>query len=172
MENKLLLTDDLLWDYADALLTTEQMEQVDHYLQQHPEWRERLQMIRAEKQELAAVPLESPDRGFADRVMAAWAAEQVKTKTAGNGKDWIIRLIALVFVLFILTPIVLLILNAPQIAPVDLPAVEMPELPVVNWSAILDSTVLQYGLLLAFALAGLRLLDKFLQQRFRTHQIA
>ena len=76
MENKFLLTDEMLWDYADGFLSPAEKGQVEDYLRGNPEWKARLDMIQAEKRELFSMTLEAPNPGFADRVMAAWAAEQ------------------------------------------------------------------------------------------------
>lgn len=170
MENNFLLTDELLWDYADGFLSGAEKIQVETYLAQHPEWRMRLQIIRDEKLELASIPLEAPNPGFADRVMAAWAAEHVASKASAKGNDWIIRLIAAVFGLFILTPVIVMVVGAVQLPPEETPAYQLPKLPEVDWSVWAGSPVLQYTLLLALAFAGLRFLDKYLQHKRLTHQ--
>lgn len=172
MENNFLLTDDLLWDYADGFLDTSENARVEAYLKQHPEWQLRLQHILNEKQVLATLPMESPDPGFTDRVMAAWTAEQAKAKAAKGSSDWIIRLIVLAFGLFVLTPVVVMLVAAMQLAPSELPSVELPELPAVDWMAWVDSPVLLYGLLLLFVVSGLRLLDKVLQHQKMVHKLA
>jgi len=174
MENTFFLTDDLLWDYADGFLTGAEQQQVEAYLGKHPEWQIRLQQIRDEKRELAALPMETPSPGFADRVMAAWAVEHVKKTAETNGKDWVIRLIAVVFVLFVLTPAIVMVVAALQIPAAEAPAFELPQvsLPVEQWDSWLTSPVLLMGLMLAFVFFGLRFLDKFLLQRLMTHKVA
>jgi len=167
MENHFLLTDDMLWDYADGFLSDKEKKQVEAYLAQHPEWSIRLETILAEKQELAALPLTAPMHGFSDRVMAAWAAERVQSKAEAKGDDWIVRLIAVVFGLFILVPTVVMVVAALQLSPaeataIDVPQVSLPAIPVEDWVV---SAVVQYGLLLAFVVIGLRFLDKVLQHR-------
>lgn len=172
MENNFLLTDDLLWDYADGFLDTSENVRVEAYLKQHPEWQRRLQHILDEKQALATLPMESPDPGFTDRVMAAWAAEQAQAQKAKGSSDWIIRFIVLAFGLFVLTPVVVMLIAAMQMAPSELPAVALPELPAIDWMAWVDSPVLMYGLLLLFVVSGLRLADKILQHQRLTHKLA
>lgn len=171
MDHNLLLTDEILWDYADGFLSPAEQEQVTTYLEGHPEWAQRLQAILDEKRELFSLPLESPNPGFADRVMAAWAAEQVHVKATQKGNDWIIRLIAAIFGLFILTPVIVMVVGALQLSPADAPAYTLPTLPDVDWSAWLNSPLLQYALLLTLAFAGLRFLDKYLQHRRLAHQL-
>lgn len=170
MQHDMLFSDDVLWDYADGFLSDTEKKQVEAHLQQHPEARHRLQMILSEKQELASLPLEAPGPGFADRVMAAWATEQVKANARANGKDWIIRLIALVFGLFVLTPVVVMVVAALQTTPSETYTLPTVEVPAMDWSLLLDNAYLQYGLLLIFALVGLRFLDKVLQHQRLVHQ--
>jgi len=172
MENKFLLTDDLLWDYADGFLAAPDNTRVEAYLQQHPEWQARLRSILDEKQLLATMPLESPDPGFTDRVMAAWTAEQTQAKSAKGSKDWIIRLIVLAFGLFVITPVIVMLVAALQMAPAELPTVPMPELPAIDWTTLAASPILTYGLLLLFAVSVLRLLDKILQHQRLAHKLA
>jgi anti-sigma factor RsiW len=174
MENHFLMTDDILWDYADGFLSNQEKLQVDAYLTQHPEWHVRLQAVLAEKRELSALPLEAPAPGFSDRVMAAWAAEHVATKAAAKGDDWIVRLIAVVFGLFVLTPVVVMVVAALRLSPEEAPALELPQvaLPTVSMEAWLDSAFLQYGLLLAFVFIGLRFLDKVLRYQLAPRALA
>ena len=172
MENNFLLTDDMLWDYADGILSGAEKGQVEAYLQRHPEWQARLRLILGEKEELSAIPLEAPNPGFADRVMAAWAAEHVKIKAAAPGKDWIIRLIALVFVLFVLAPAVVMVVAALQLSPAEKSGFSIPEIPVSEWSAAVQSPFFTYGLLFVTAFITLRFLDKIVQHRRLAQQLA
>ena len=165
MENTFKMTDEMLWDYADGFLSTAEKGQVEDYLRGNPEWKARLDMIQAEKRELFSMTLEAPNPGFADRVMASWTAEQVHVRAEEKGKDWIIRLIAAVFGLFLITPVVVMVAGALQLSPEQLPAIAIPELPVVDWALWANNSFLQYGLLLTAVFVLLRFLDKFLQHR-------
>ena len=131
MENNFLLTEDMLWDYADGFLPQEEKMQVDAYLRRHPEHQSMLDTILAEKKAFAALPMDRPKPGFADRVMAAWVAEQSANPSLSSekGKDWIIWLIAAVFGLFLITPVVVMVAGAMQLSPEQLPAIAIPELP-------------------------------------------
>lgn len=162
MENNFLLSDDLLWDYADGFLTEAEKIRVDAYLRQHPEWQERLEAILAEKRAFHATPLEKPKPGFSDRVMAAWAAETHANYAANaKGKDWIIYLISSVLGLFICAAFVV---AGMQAAPTNLP-VEIPKVPSYDWSQIFDNQILQYGLFFLLALITLKFVEKYLEQR-------
>lgn len=171
MKDTLLLTDDMLWDYADGFLSTAEKYRVEEYLRLHPEAQARLDIILAEKRELFSLPLESPDPGFADRVMAAWATEQVHVRAKVKGKDWIIRLFVAVFGLFLLAPVVVMVLAALQLSPEQVPAITIPEMPAIDWSLWANNAFLQYGLLLTAVLMGLRFLDKYLQHRRMAHDL-
>ena len=157
-----MLTDDLLWDYADGFLTSEEKVRVDAYLIKHPEWQERLDLILAEKHSFHALPLEKPRPGFSDRVMAAWAAETHAAYTApGKGKDWIIYLVSTVLGLFICGAFVVACMQA---APTDLP-LELPKAPEVNWNQVAGNPALQYGLYMILALLSLKFVERYLHQR-------
>jgi len=174
MDDNFFLTDDLLWDYADGFLTDVEKQQVEAYLSRHPEWQSRLQLILDEKRELAALPMEAPSPGFADRVMAAWAVEHLKKTAEAKGNDWVIRLIAVVFVLFVLTPAIAMVVAALQMPASEIPVLELPKvtLPVAQWDTWLSSPFLLMGLMLTFVFFGLRFLDKFLLQRMLVHKVA
>ncbi|MBK7937462.1 MAG: hypothetical protein IPJ82_10385 [Lewinellaceae bacterium] len=163
MENNFFLTEDILWDYADDFLSAEDKIRVDSYLEQHPEWRERLEAIQAEKRAFSALPLEKPGPAFSDRVMAAWASEQAHARaaSAATGKDRIIYLISAVFGMFILSA---LVMAGIQGAPAKLP-VDLPQAPAVDWVEIFSNPVFHYGLYLILILLGLKVVDQYLHQR-------
>lgn len=165
MENNFLLTDDLLWDYADGFLDPETTAQVESYLRQHPEWQSRLDTIQTEKKAFMTLNLEQPKPGFADSVMAAWAIEQVQSKASESGKDWIIRLIVAVFSLFVLIPLVVMVLAAVQVTPSALVPFEIPAMPNVDWAGLFNNSAIHYTLYLGLTFLLLRLLEKVLQQK-------
>lgn len=166
MENNFLLTDDMLWDYADGLLHPEEKVQVDHYLRQHPEHQTRLNTILAEKRAWTALPLDRPNAGFADRVMAAWVAEQSKNPglVPNKGRDWIIYCIAAAMGFFILLPIVLLLLAAPSNMGI-ISTEYIPQTPVILWGEIFLSPVMRFGLPLTLMFFCFRFFDQYLQHK-------
>ena len=167
MENNFLLTEDMLWDYADGFLAQEDKMKVDAYLRQYPEQQARLDVILNEKRGFAALPLERPKAGFADRVMAAWVAEQTGSPSVApdKGKDWIIYCIAAAMGFFILLPIVLIAISAPANATDIIPAEYMPQAPVVPWGKIFTGPVMRFGLPLTLLFFCFRFLDQYLQQK-------
>lgn len=173
MENNFLLTDEMLWDYADGFLSAAEKEQVDDYLRGNPEAQARLNMILSEKRELFSLPLETPNPGFADRVMAAWTAEQVHARATaqGKGKDWIIWLIAAVFGVFLIMPVVVMVVAALQLSPEQIPTFTMPEMPAIDWGLLANNSFLQYGLLLTAVFMVLHFFDKYLQHRRMAHEL-
>lgn len=172
MEHNFLMTDDLLWDYADDLLDAPEAARVAEYLRQQPEWNIRFQAILLEKKELAALPLEAPRAGFAEQVMAAWAAEQAPAQVKAKGTDWTIRFITLIFLLIVSVPVVVMYFSAAELAPNTLPTLQVPELPAIDWAVWANSPVLLYGLLLMTGIWGLRLFDKILQHRSLAQKLA
>lgn len=174
MDNNFLLTDALLWDYADGFLEAAEQQQVEAYLQQHPEHYQRLEAIRAEKLAFKALPLEKPQKGFADRVMAAWVAEQARAGALVPAKksDWIIFSIAGAFGIMVLLAFALVLGSASAIEPVNLPQALSPEIPAVDWALLLDNPILRYGLMLTLVLLTLQILDKYLRQRASVQGLA
>ena len=174
MNNHFILTDDHLWDYTDGFLSDEENRQVEAYLQQHPEHRARLLAIEAEKRAISSIPLSKPQAGFADRVMAAWVAEQAHTRAVAPAKprDWIMFSITGVFGVFLLMALVLAIAAAPVTAPAfTIPEQYVPEIPLIDWVGMMGSNVFRYSIMLMLTLLGLQVLDKYLQQRNRMHPI-
>lgn len=169
MENQFLLTDELLWEYADGLLSAEEHRQVETWLRQHPEDRGRLDAVQQERSALFRTPLEQPDKGFSERVLAAWAAEQApQSKATPHRKtDWRIYLVALAFLSMVLVPLVLLVLWSSALPAVSLPgAATFDYLPSASGLvAVLDSPAMHYEFYLLFAFTLLRLLDRYLHQR-------
>jgi hypothetical protein len=165
MENNFLLTDDLLWEYADGLLDAAGKAHVDAYLRERPEWRERLEMVLAERRALLDLPMAKPKAGFADGVMAAWVAEQVGAgaQSPAKGRDWAMYAIAGVFGLFLLSLLVALLLSASSI---PIPDGYAAELPMLDWAGLLSSAFVRYALLLTLGFVGLRFLEKYLQTHF------
>lgn len=167
MENNFLLTEDMLWDYADGFLPQEEKMQVDAYLRRHPEHQSRLDAILGEKNAFAALPMDRPKPGFADRVMAAWVVEQSANPSLSSekGKDWIIYGIAAAMGFFILLPIVLLAISAPAISIDMIPAEYIPETPVIPWGKLFTSPAMRFGLPLTLLFFCFRFLDQYLQQK-------
>lgn len=161
-----MLTDELLWDYADGFLSGDAKTQVENLLKTQPDAQQRLEQIMKEKRAFSGLTLEKPDSDFAKKVMGAWAAEQAPAKRASKAghKDWIFWgasgiLVALMFVPFLLAP------DAPPAEPVRIPEKFIPQVsvPTYDWAGLLNSSSLQFLLMATLALLSLKLLDKYLQ---------
>lgn len=157
----------MLWDYADGFLSPEEKIRVDEYLHGNPEHRSRLDAIMAEKRMLAALPTERPDIGFADRVMAAWVAEQTghRQLSADRGKDWIIYAIAVAMGVFMLLPILLIFFSAASIGTEVVPSEYLPQTPAIRWADIFTHPVMRFGMPLVLLFFCFRFLDQYLQQK-------
>lgn len=165
MEPSFVLTEDMLWDYADGFLSAAEKAQVDDYLRQHPEHHARLDAIMAEKRNFSALALEHPNAGFADRVMAAWATEQGgKTDfSADKSRDWIIYCIGGVLAGILVLLIAMVLASAPESAPMGIePSDYIPEVP---WAKIFSGPIARFGMPLALLFVGFRFLDQYLQQK-------
>ncbi|MFZ4635659.1 MAG: anti-sigma factor family protein [Saprospiraceae bacterium] len=160
-----IISDDLLWDYVDGLLTDAENRLVKAYLAEHPDWMARLQAVETDRRLLQSIPLETPPPGFATAVMGAWNG---LLTPAAESPDWVIRGIGLVFGLFILLPLGLLIAGGLRM---DEKAFALPNMPKVDWLALFSHPVLQYGLYFGFTLLALRLLSAVLAQYRLMHKM-
>ncbi len=166
-----MLTDDILWDYADGFLEGEDKLRVDAYLRQHPEQQSRLDAIRAEKRAFLDLTLEKPNAGFAQQVMTAWAVEQAPAKIQAPakavGRDWVLWSIAAAFGLLIAIPFLLGSSASPSGLAFQIPEQYLlqVQVPTFDWAGFFNSAVLRNFLLLSMAFMGLKLLDKYLQVR-------
>lgn len=168
MAQENFLNDDLLWDYADGLLSEEQRMQVDALLRLQPEAQLRLDAILAEMRALKALPLGKPDAGFADRVMAAWVGEQALGRVQKRGNDWIVWSVSLVFSLVVLFTIFSMLYSLIAYGSPELPeTVSVPELPQYDLTGVLTHPLFRYGSLLLMSVLFLRLLDKFLYRKMK-----
>jgi hypothetical protein len=169
MNHHFILTDEILWDYADGFLSLEEKKQVETWLNEHPESQTRLDHILMEKRAFATFPLEKPESGFSQQVMHAWTMEQKPAKRTAKAKhkDWIFWgaagiLLILFFIPFLLSP------DALPTEPVSIPEKFVPQItvPSYDWTGLLNSSLTQFLLLITLALLGLKLLDKYLQVRY------
>lgn len=167
MDNHFILTDDILWDYADGLLSASEKAQVEAYLKQHPELAQKLERVLTEKRNFQELSLERPDKGFADRLMAAWVTEQTHARAQARKPDWVLSSIALVFGLFLLVAIGAILMSAPENS-FGIPDNLMPEMPSFDLSGALGNPMLRFGVMLILAFLGLQILDKYLQQKKQT----
>lgn len=166
-----MLTDELLWDYADGFLEGPDKLHVEAYLRQHPEQKARLDAIMAEKRAFSEISLEKPDAGFAQKVVAAWAKEHAPAPAKNKGRDWILWSIGLAFALLVALPF--LMTPTGSGFSMQIPKEYIPEwqAPSFDWAGLLGSAVLRNTLLLTLAFMSLKLLDKYLQVR-KAHLLA
>lgn len=166
-----MLTDELLWDYADGLLDGAEKIRVEAYLRQHPEQQRRFDAIMAEKRAFAGLPLEKPAAGFANQVLAAWAAEQATLKVAApakaKGHDWVLWAIAAAFGLLLIVPFLFSPATTAPEWSMNVPEEYVPQFqaPSFDWAGFLSSPLLRNALLLLLGFMSLKLLDKYLQVR-------
>ncbi len=162
------LTDDLLWDYADGFLTTDERQGVDAHLQQYPSDRARLNVILEEKQALAVMPMEQAKRGFADRTMALWVAEQVKSGqvsvTPRSKNDRIVYIIMAVLCVLLLLPFLTFFGASPE-ATVTEPKVTVPQWQQPDWTSPELVSVLRYALVLIAGIVVTLLVEWWLRLR-------
>lgn len=169
MNNHFKITDDVLWDYADGLLQAEEKRQIEAYLVQHPEQKAKLEAILDARKAMTALPLESPNTGFAQQVMSAWATKHAPAQklapAKAKGQDWILWLIAVTFGLMILIPFWFSSATTTPGYSLEIPESYLPQLqtPSFDWAGFFNSALLRNFSLLAIAFMSLKLLDKYLQ---------
>lgn len=167
-QNGIFLNEDLLWDYADGLLSPDEQRQVEQLLARYPERQAQLAHIRQQKVALSALKPDSPKAGFADKVMAAWVAEQFheKARSAPDRKLLLFPLVLGGLLVFGLA------LTVAAVIKTGLPEVQqspaLPALPTVSpdfITATLQHAGVQMGVLMVFALMALVLLERWVRVR-------
>lgn len=168
--NGILVNDYMLWDYADNLLSAEEKAQVEAYLAHHPELRQRLDHIQADRKALMSMPMDSPRPGFADKVMAAWVSEQVHVRSTKSADKRLLIFPLLMGGLLAASMTGIIIATVASGVTVPEPAILQQNLPTVSSEKIMDvllnpatQTVLFAGFLLSF----FGLLDRYLRLRFQ-----
>ncbi|HNG90708.1 MAG TPA: hypothetical protein PK858_10905, partial [Saprospiraceae bacterium] len=126
------INEELLWDYADGLLSPSDHAQLETLLRTDPLWQDRLQEVLALRAQLHAMPLEKPRPGFADAVLAAWATERMEAYQPPPNRDWMVFGVAGAFTLFIFGALLTVIARMPIPDPADLP-LQLPHLDVPQW---------------------------------------
>lgn len=167
--NNTWLTDDLLWDYADGFLAADERQRVEEYLQQYPAERPRLTAIMAEKQALASIPMEQTKRGFADRTMALWVSEQVKSGqlavTPRSKNDRIVYLIMGILCVLLLLPFLTFLGSSPETTTVTTPLLKLPQMQQPDWTDPELVSVLRYAFVLISGIIVTMFFEKWIRLR-------
>lgn len=164
----MLINEDILWDYADGLLSPAERLEADALLRSDPALQAQLQEVLAFRAQLHATPLEKPRAGFTDGVMAAWASEQMQAYQVPPNRDWMVFAVAGGFGLFIVSTLVSVIASIPWPTSVRLPAVEVPKWELPKWNLDhlrFDPQLLQLLLPALLVVLALTVLDKYLRHR-------
>jgi hypothetical protein len=166
--------ENLLWDYADGLLSENEAETVRLQLLENPTMQRQLEVILKEKNVLMDINLELPNRYFTDSVMAKWTMEQYQihqnqTVNSGPQTDWILRAIGGLMAVFVLLPVLVAMITGGK-GYTNLPkTVELTQkltLPKVDYSAFFSHPFVYYAFIFGLVYLGLQMFDKYLQQRF------
>jgi hypothetical protein len=164
----------LLWDYADGLLSEQEAEKIRLLLQENPAYQQQLNAILKEKEALSNVNLEWPKRSFADSVMAKWTMEQYDARKAASAHkqpqaDWILRAIGGLMAAFTIIPLLLLIVsggNAKTNLPFSFDLTQKLTLPKVDYVAFFSNPLVFYTFTFGLIYLGLQIFDRFLQRKF------
>jgi anti-sigma factor RsiW len=163
----MFINEDILWDYADGLLSPAERLEVDALLRSDPALQAQLQEVLAFRAQMHAIPLEKPRAGFADGVMAAWAGEQLAAYQPPPNRDWMVFGVAGAFGLFIVGALASAIASLPWPKSVQLPF-KMPQWEWPDWdfgALSLDARLLQLLVPALFTVLALTVLDKYLRHR-------
>lgn len=170
---------DLLWDYLDGFLSTEEYRQVDLLIRQSPEWQQALNEVQAQREMLKQTPTDTTRAGFADRVMAAWVAEQSaagKFIPKTGHTDWIIQVISWTFAVLLLTPIAGVLITGLGIQ-METPEVFTDALEQAHKTQpfsldqVISNAGVQIVLYMALGLLGARFLNQWFQTRLSSIKV-
>lgn len=171
--NHFLVTDELLWDYADGLLSQEEKQQLDMYLVQHPEHLVRLSYIQKEKMTLHTFGPESPRAGFADKVMATWVSEQMHQSATLAQKDRKVFLFPLTLGILLVTALtytLVIAIKGISVGHFSIPKDQLPTIPTLSLSIItnfLTNTTVQMAIFTGFTLLLLVFAERFWKSAFQ-----
>jgi anti-sigma factor RsiW len=118
---------ELLWDYADGLLSPSECREVEALLEKNPSLTIELQGIMQQKAAFSSLPLTQTPSSFAPSVMAAWQQEQ--TARVVFSTNWMVRGIVGFLVLSLLVSCGLLYFSASNLPKVTLPPLHVQYLP-------------------------------------------
>jgi anti-sigma factor RsiW len=116
--------ENLLWDYADDLLSPSERQQVEALLANDPTLKQGLERILLEKNTFSSLPLEQTPMSFSNNVMAAWQQEQSVAVYVPQ-PNWIIRSITAIFALLLVASLVAICWAIPS-----LPSISLPKIPI------------------------------------------
>ncbi len=114
--------ENLLWDYADGLLSLSEQRHVEALLANDPALKKGLEGILLKKNAFSSLSLAQTPASFATNVLAAWQQEQLETVYVPQ-KNWIIRGITLAFTLLLLAGLILICWIAPTLPSISLPTI-------------------------------------------------
>jgi hypothetical protein len=162
----------LIWDYADGLLSEEEADKMRLLIQENPLYQQQLNAILLEKKELTKLPLELPERSFADNVMAVWTKEKYETQKVFSPQkntqlDWVIRSIFGALAAFTFIPLLLILVSGGKTKtnlPFDL--TQKLTLPSVDYVGFLNNPYVYYTFYLGLIFIGLQYFDKLLLKKF------
>jgi anti-sigma factor RsiW len=135
--------ENLLWDYADDLLSPSERTQVEALLANDPTLKQGLEHILLEKNTFSSLPLEHTPISFASNVMAAWQQEQGVATVYVPQPNWIIRSIAAIFTLLLVASLMVIGWATPS-----LPSISLPKIPITLLSSLEAGTRLVQPLIL------------------------
>jgi anti-sigma factor RsiW len=172
-----MINEEMLWDYVDGLLNSDEHRKVEDILLQQPEWQQQLAHIKAERALLKSIPNALPKAGFSDGVMAAWVAEQATAGVlvpASKQRDWVLYAITGAFGVFLIAPVLVMLATGLGIE-TAIPTSFSEAVPAawqltdVNLMALQSNTVLQIVLYLGGGLLLVKLIEKYLIARLFAH---
>ncbi len=152
--------ENLLWDYADGLLSFSEQRHVEVLLANDPALQKGLEGILLKKNAFSSLSLAQTSASFATNVLAAWQQEQLETVYIPQ-KNWIIRGITLAFALLLLAALILICWTAPT-----LPSISLPTIPSTLLSRL--STIVHWTQPLVLLLLG-GLTANFVEQLWRIY---
>jgi hypothetical protein len=149
------ITDDILWDFADGLLSNAQQKEIEQLLANNPALQQQLNIILQQKALFSSSDLERPNLDFSATLLEKWALEPQAQPAEVAPVSSNILLLKILFASFVALSLGLLYFafstnTVSEPLQIEIPNIEFP------WSKI------SFILVSILAMLGVRLLEKMI----------
>jgi hypothetical protein len=153
------ITDDILWDFADQLLSATQHKEVAELIKNDPALQKKWNAILQQKVVMSSSDLVLPNTDFSSNLLEIWQVEQQTKVIEIQQPTANMFLLKVLFISFTLLSLVLLYIAISQNSTTEPLPIQIPNIEFV-WSKIL------FILVGVVAMINVRLIEKIILYRY------